>query len=204
MNEVIAALREAENARVLVCPGAELDSELWSKARAVARGMPSLEAVLVIGNPPAESDKRFLNLDDEMNAHSGDRLVGVKEPGWHDRAALFHTGGTTGVSKLVPQTYLNQINAAWSLAQLFDLSETDVALNGFPLFHVGGTTTIGLSVLAAAGRDVILTQSGSRNPEVLSNIWRLVEFYQATELGVVPTSIGSMTEVLTADCDVSP
>src|SRR5690606_16243254 len=65
----------------------------------------------------------------------------------------------------------------------------------FPLFHVGGTTTIVMSVLAAGGHVVILGPSGLRNPLVVRDIWKLVERYQATFIGGVPTSIGSISEV---------
>jgi len=201
--EVIAALLEVENACVLICPGPELDSELWAKAQDVARHSPFLETILVMGGAPADGGERVLDLEPRMDAQPGDRLVGCSEPGWHDRAALFHTGGTTGLPKLVPQTHLNQIHAAWCFAQLFELSETDVGLNGFPLFHVGGTSTVGMSILAAAGHVVMLSPVGFRNPDVMKNIWRLVEHYRATVLGGVPTSIGAMTEVPVDGCDIS-
>ncbi len=201
--DVIAALLKAENAGVLVCPGPEADPELWAKAQAVARLSPSLECILVTGDVPGGLDGRFLSLNAEIEPHHGQRLVGITEPGRDDIAALFHTGGTTGLPKLVRQTHLNQIHAAWSLAQLFDLSETDVGLNGFPLFHVGGTSTVGLSILAAAGHLVILTPAGFRNPNVVKHIWRLVERYRATVLGGVPTSIGAMSDVPVGTCDIS-
>jgi fatty-acyl-CoA synthase len=48
-------------------------------------------------------------------------------------------------------THGNQIHAAWSFAQVHGIDETDTVINGFPLFHVGGTMTAGLSILAAGG-----------------------------------------------------
>jgi len=201
--EVIAALMEAEDARVLVCPGPALDAELWAKAVDVANRARGIETVLVMGGLPAGLDDRFLDLDALMDTQPADRVVGVVEPSRDDIAALFHTGGTTGLPKLVPQSNLNQIHAAWSLAQLFDLSETDVALNGFPLFHVGGTTTVGMSVLAAAGHVVLLSPSGFREADIVANIWRLTERFRATVLGGVPTAIGSMSEVPVGESDLS-
>lgn len=201
--EVIAALLKAEGARVLVCPGPALDAELWGKAREVADRADCIKRVLVMGGLPSGVDDRFLDLDALMDEQPCDRLVDVAEPGPHDMAALFHTGGTTGLPKLVPQTHLNQIHAAWSLAQLFDLSETDISLNGFPLFHVGGTSTVGMSILAAAGHVVLLTPAGFREPGIVANIWRLVERYRATVLGGVPTAIGSMSEVPVGESDLS-
>lgn len=201
--DVIAALLEAEGARVLVCPGPALDAELWGRACEVAALAPGIEAVLVMGGLPAGMDGRFHDADALMDAQPHDRLAGVDEPGPDDMAALFHTGGTTGLPKLVPQTHRNQIHAAWSLAQLFDLSETDIALNGFPLFHVGGTSTLGMSLLAAGGHVVFLSPSGFREPGVVAGIWRLVERFRATVLGGVPTAIGSMSEVPVETSDLS-
>lgn len=201
--DVIAALLAAEGARVLVCPGPALDAELWAKACEVAALVPGIEAVLVMGGLPAGMDGRFRDADALMDAQPHDHLVDVVEPGLDDMAALFHTGGTTGLPKLVPQSHRNQIHAAWSLAQLFDLSETDIALNGFPLFHVGGTSTLGMSLLAAGGHVVFLSPSGFREPEVVAGIWRLVERFRATVLGGVPTAIGSMSEVPVEMSDLS-
>jgi len=200
--DVIATLLNAERAEILVCPGPDLDAEIWHKVDAIVAATPSLRTVLVIGDPPDACDPRYLSLADQLRAVDGDLLTAAL-PGPDDRAALFHTGGTTGVPKLVPQTHGNQIHAAWCLSQMFDLSETDVGLNGFPLFHVGGTSTVGLSVLAAAGHLVILTADGFRNPAVVKNIWALVEHFGATVLGGVPTTIGAIAEVPTAGRDLS-
>lgn len=202
--EVIASLLQAAGARVLVCPGPALDASLWEKAQDVAQRCPDLRTVLVMGGSGTlPSDPRFKLLEPLMDEQPADRLVGMQRPGRNDIAALFHTGGTTGVPKLVPQTHLNQLHAAWSLAQSFGLTEQDVALNGFPLFHVGGTSTIGLSALSAAGHVVMMSPNGLRNPEVVRNMWRLCERHRATMIGGVPTSIGTMSEVPVEDCDLS-
>lgn len=201
--DVIAALLEAEGAKVLVCPGPALDAELWERAQDVARRAACVETVLAMGGLPAGMDARFRDLDELMDAQPEERLVDVDEPGRDDVGAFFHTGGTTGLPKLVPQSHLNQIHAAWSLAQLFDLSETDVALNGFPLFHVGGTTTMGMSVLGAGGHVVFLSPSGFRERGMVTGVWRLVERFRATVLGGVPTVIGSMSEIPVDGADLS-
>lgn len=202
--EVIAALLEAEGARILICPSPELDPELWEKTLVIAERCKSLEVILVLGGTgPDFSDPRFHDLDQLMDAQPADQLLVSRLPKAEDIAALFHTGGTTGLPKLVPQSHRNQIHAAWSLAQLFDLSEQDVGLNGFPWFHVGGTSTLGLSILSSGGHQIVLSPAGFREPGIVKNIWRLVERYGATVLGGVPTSIGSMSEVPTDGCDLS-
>lgn len=201
--EVIAALLEAEGAQVLVCPGPDLDAEIWAKVQVLLPHVKGLEAVLVMGGLSANDEPRVHDLDRLMRIQTTDSLVFERRQDPNAIAALFHTGGTTGMPKLVKQTHRNQIHAAWSLAQAFDLTERDVALNGFPLFHVGGTSTIGLSVLAAGGHVVMLSPAGLRDPAIVRNIWRYVERYRATFIGGVPTSIGAMSEVPVDGCDLS-
>lgn len=201
--EVIAALLTSEGTRILVCPGPELDAQLWRKVQEVIPRIASLEAVLVMGGRPEIDDARVHDLDAIMDGQPHQQLSfqPATDPG--AIAALFHTGGTTGVPKLVKQTHRNQIHAAWALAQAFDLTEQDVALNGFPLFHVGGTSTIGMSTLAAGGHVVMLSPAGLRDPDIVKNIWRYAERYRATFIGGVPTSIGAMAEVPLDGCDIS-
>lgn len=201
--ETIAALLEAEEARILVCPGPDLDPELWEKTLTVVERTKGLEAVLVLGGAADMPSERFHDLDLLMDAQPHDRLLCPTMPDAYDVAALFHTGGTTGLPKLVQQTHGNQIHAAWSLAQMFQLSEEDVCLNGFPWFHVGGTSTLGLSSLSSAGHQIILSPAGFRDTSVVKNIWRLVEHYRATVLGGVPTAIGSMSGVPADGNDLS-
>ncbi len=201
--EVIAALLEAEAARILVCPGPALDPEIWAKVLQVIPRVPGLQAVLVMGGTPGAQDPRVHDLDTAMDAQPGDHLAFERAHDPAAIAALFHTGGTTGLPKLVRQTHGNQIHAAWALAQAFDLTEQDVALNGFPLFHVGGTSTIGMSVLAAGGHVVMLSPAGLRDPAIVKNFWRIAERYRATFIGGVPTSIGALSEVPVQGCDLS-
>ena len=117
--------------------------------------------------------------------------------------ALFHTGGTTGRPKLVQLTHGNQIHAAWSFAQVHGLDEFDTAIDGFPLFHVGGTITAGLSILAAGGHIVIPSAHSLRNPNVIANYWGIVERCRATIVSGVPTSIAALAEVPVGNNDIS-
>lgn len=201
--EVIATLLNAERAEALIVPGPTLDEEIWRKVPEIVKATPSLQVVLVIGSLPDDVEPGLYQSLEERLAEVSATTLQVSVPKAEDRAALFHTGGTTGVPKLVPQTHANQLHAAWCLSQAFDLSEKDVALNGFPLFHVGGASTVGLSVLAAGGHVILLTADGFRNPEVVNNIWQLVERHEATVLGGVPTTIGAIAHVPIEGYDLS-
>ena len=117
--------------------------------------------------------------------------------------ALFHTGGTTGRPKLVRLTHGNQIHAALSFAQVHGLTEDDVVINGFPLFHVGGTMTTGLSVLAAGGHVIFPSPHSLRDREAIRTYWKMVEAFEVTIVSGVPTSITALAEVPVGGADIS-
>jgi fatty-acyl-CoA synthase len=199
--DAIADLLVAQNATVLVVASEAADPAIWAKAASVATRVPSLRTIIVIGaNGPLPGD--FLSFD---HAIAGARDTLDFEPA-ADRdtvCALFHTGGTTGRPKLVRLTHGNQIHAAWSFAQVHGLDELDAAINGFPLFHVGGTMTVGLSILAAGGHVIIPSPYSLRSPDAIRDYWHTVERFGATIVSGVPTSIAALAEVPIGSADIS-
>lgn len=197
--DALLELLQAERAKVLVCAAPALEPQLWDRLQSILERVDSLETVLVFGGD-APGARRVETLRAMQPA---DRLLAPRDIGRDELAALFHTGGTTGGPKLVPQTHGNIVHAAWCFAQAFAITEQDVGLNGLPFFHVGGTATWGLSVLGAAGHIVVLTPTGFRNREMLRNYWVLAERYRATMLGSVPTAVGALSEVPLEGHDLS-
>ncbi len=199
--EVVADLLAAENATVLVVSPPDVDAAMWEKALTVIERTPSLKRILVLGKagPAAGS---MLEFADAVGKHSGDRLEFEASASRDTVCALFHTGGTTGRPKLVRLTHGNQIHAAWAFAQVHGFDEHDVVINGFPLFHVGGTMTCGLSLLAAGGHVVIPSPYGLRDKEVVRRYWKIVEAFGVTVVGGVPTSITALAEVPIDGADI--
>ena len=192
--DVIVDLLRAENAEVLVVPGPTIDSVVWERAQAVIAKADWIRKVLVIGGAPG-NDKRMLDFDSTVRDYPGDRLIFSRKIERDTLAALFHTGGTTGTPKLALQTHGNEIHGAWSFAQLWGIDETDVVLNSLPMFHVGGTISLGLSGMGAGAHMVVMSPHGFRNKEIVSNYWQFVERYSATIIGGVPTGLVALSEV---------
>lgn len=200
--EAIVDLLAAEKATLLVVPARELDAACFGKAQGILAAVPTLARVLVIGGS-GELPQGWERLDDALAAQRADALDFAPTEDRDAVCALFHTGGTTGRPKLVQLTHGNQIHAAFGFAQVFGYDERDVVINGFPLFHVGGTMTVGLSVLAAGGHVVVPSPHGLRPPQVIERYWSLVEAFGATVVGGVPTSIAAITNGWRAGTDVS-
>ena len=200
--DVIVDLLRAENAEILVVPGPNLDKDIWSKVQAVIAQADMIEKIFVLGGVPVK-DSRMDDFDKTVKEYPNDRLTFSREIGRDTVAALFHTGGTTGTPKLVQLTHGNQIHGAWAFAQMWRIDETDVILNCLPMFHVGGTISLGMSGMAAGAHDVILSPYGLRNQDIVRNYWRIAARYKATIVGGVPTAIVAISDVPVGDADIS-
>jgi fatty-acyl-CoA synthase len=200
--DVIVDLLRAENAEILVVPGPNVDKDMWTKVQAVIAQADRIEKIFVLGGVPVK-DRRMYDFDETVKKYPNDRLTFSREIGRNTVAALFHTGGTTGTPKLVQLTHGNQIHGAWAFAQMWGIDETDVILNSLPMFHVGGTISLGMSGMAAGAHEVILSPYGLRNQDIVRNYWRIVERYKATIVGGVPTVIVAISDVPVGDADIS-
>jgi fatty-acyl-CoA synthase len=201
-SDVIVDLLRAENAEILVVPGPNVDKDIWAKVQAVIAQADMIKKILVLGGVPVK-DSRMVDFDKTVKEYPNNRLTFSREIGRNTVAALFHTGGTTGTPKLVQLTHGNQIHGAWAFAQMWGIDETDVILNCLPMFHVGGTISLGMSGMAAGAHEVILSPYGLRNQDIVRNYWRIVERYKATIIGGVPTAIVAISDVPVGDADLS-
>ena len=189
--EHIAALLKASNAKLLVALGPNSELAVWPVAQQVvqhhalplvqirvgdqtAPGVPVLQDLLA-----AQPDS--LTFEPDLNP---DRVV-----------ALFHTGGTTGAPKLAQHTQGNEAHTAWFAHAFYDVDESAVEINGFPLFHVAGAFVYGLALLAVGARQVLPTLSGMRNTGFVQRYWQFCERERVTHLACVPTVLASLMGV---------
>lgn len=207
-DEKLVALMTAGRAKVLIAYGSDDESGLWSKALRLRTQVPTLSTVLrvaphdeAIGNatlPEGCADFAALRAR-EPNDH----LVSGRDIAPEDIAAYFHTGGTTGAPKLARHSHGAQVFTAWACVQLQGLKETDVGINGYPLFHVAGVLPAALASLSAGVEVIIPTTALLRNKDVLRNYWRLVEKYRPTSLSAVPTVLAALANVPLDGADIS-
>ncbi len=197
----IADLVRASGAKVLVALGPHPQLDIWEKAVAVGKLLPDIRLVQV-SLSEAPLPEGVIGFGPGLKAHDGSKLTFGQARGGDDVAAYFHTGGTTGLPKLVAHTHRNQIAAAFGGTVLQDLSETDAITNGLPLFHVAATISCGLSFFIAGANVIVLSPSGMRNPAIIKNFWKIIERYRATVVGGVPTALAALLNV-PVDADIS-
>ena len=201
----LAELLRAADARILVAYGAPEDADYWNKAIHLRDRIDGLRVLRVAPHdeaapPDHAGDGDFQAL---VAAEPDDRLVSGRRIRGDDRAAYFHTGGTTGSPKLALHTHANQVFSAWAGVQLMGLSDQDVTINGYPLFHVAGVLPASLTALSTGVEIIIPTTTLLRNPQVRENYWRIVEKYRATALSAVPTVLAAIANVPVDGADIS-
>jgi fatty-acyl-CoA synthase len=200
--EHLASLLVAADVRVLVAQGPTLGGEIWRKALRVKELLADhLDCLIQVGGTPAPAAKVVHFFNALKNAP--DELDAALLPTLDDIAALFHTGGTTGAPKLVRHTHRNELAAAFSFASAAEITSSDIAGNGYPMFHVAGAICLGLATFMAGGHLLSLSSSGFRNPAMVQNHWRLVERYRLTLTGAVATALAAIADVPTGGHDLS-
>jgi fatty-acyl-CoA synthase len=198
----IAELLRASDTRILVALGAHPQLDIWQKALELRDRVPGLILVRVAppGTPPEDG---VIDFATAMADQPGDRLTFGEARGGDDVAAYFHTGGTTGVPKLVAHTHRGQLVSAFGGAVLCGYERDDVLTATLPLFHVAGTIVAGLSAFMAGSELLVMSPGGLRNPAIVEGFWRLVAQHRATLVGGVPTAIGAVLQVPVGDHDIS-
>jgi fatty-acyl-CoA synthase len=195
----IAEILRAANTKVLVTLSAQAGPELWAKVERIRKDLPALEAVVVLKGQANEAD-RVYSYEQLAAAQPSDRLVSGRRIAAGDTAAYFHTGGTTGMPKLVRHSHRNEVYQAWLLGLMLP---SNCILFGLPLFHVGGALTQGLASLTRGSTLVILSPSGWRNPNAVRHVWQLVQRFRPQVFGGVPTVLAAALNVPVGDADVS-
>lgn len=116
-------------------------------------------------------------------------------------AAMFHTGGTTGLPKLVQHRQDGMIYNGW-LGHRLLFTETDVLICPLPMFHVFAAYPVMMSCLASGAHAVFPTPQGYRGAGVIANFWKLVERWRVSFLITVPTAVAALMQ-RKVDADVS-
>jgi fatty-acyl-CoA synthase len=138
--------------------------------------------------------------------------AGAEDPGFDDPhdaddiAAVFHTGGTTGIPKLAAHTHANQVVDAWLIAADSTAeADSDVPttiLGALPLFHVNALHVTMLAPMLKGQHVVWAGPLGYRDPALYGEIWKVVEHFSVATMSAVPT-VYAVLAGCPVDADIS-
>ena len=196
----IAGIMKEAGARALIAADPSIFADIWPKVEAIRAILPDLKVFRVGGSAPLTG---VIDYEAACDGQPADRLVAPNTLQGDTLAALFHTGGTTGLPKLAKHTHGALALMAWSNALMFDLGPDSVLLNPLPQFHVGGSLFGALSPIANGWTIVIPTPLGARNPNVVRDYWSIVERNRVNIAGAVPTTLAAIMNVPREGHDLS-
>ncbi len=202
-----AELLRRSGARVLIAAGPDLAADTWESARALA-SQGVVAAVLALRPTAAGQDAaplpaidgvRVGYLDELSATQDRTRFVG-EPPAATDLAALFHTGGTTGVPKLAAHRHGAEVANAWMIAANSLLDEEAVVFAALPLFHVNALVVTLLAPLFRGQSVVWAGPLGYRDVALYSEFWNIVAHYRIAAMSAVPTVYAVLAQCpVTAD-----
>lgn len=198
----IADILRAAGTKVLAALGPHPGFSIWEKVASIRREVPSLQAVLQVGNF-SDEDGSVVNFDRAIERYPTNALLSERRITSDESATLFHTGGTTGMPKLARHTHGNEVYNAWAQGVTMDVVPQEVRLCGLPLFHVNGAIANGLMPFSRGATVVLPTAAGYRNPSVVRNIWKIVEHYHVNMISAVPTLLSNLLQVPIDGRDIS-
>jgi len=225
---VIAGLLDAAKAKVLVTLATFPGVDLYEKAAAAARDVPSLRHVILVSiedhvsgwrKPLAKmmaliAKLRASAMPSAVTVHSwtkrlqsanGDQLVSGRQIASEDTASYFCTGGTTGLPKIAVRTHGNEIANSWMATRMLGeaIAAKGTIFCGLPLFHVNAAISTGLAPFLIGSRVVLGGPQGFRTPGLIARFWEIAAYYRVTAFSGVPTLFAALLEHSTAPHDLS-
>lgn len=197
--EHIAELIDHAGARVLVALGPTPDFPIYEKLARIRSLSETLEMVVTVDGEDNAGDADLHAL---IEAQSDASMLDV-EIGRDTIAACFHTGGSTGLPKLVRHSHRNEVHVAWFAGMFYDIGPDDVFINGFPFFHVAGSVVLAGAAIAAGAATLIPSRQGMRNKAFVRDYWKIVERFGVTFLSGGPTFVSTLVSQERDGSDVS-
>ncbi|NOX93665.1 MAG: AMP-binding protein [Alphaproteobacteria bacterium] len=186
--KAIAHQLELSNAKAAIVMDEFPGHDVFNRLSKAAAQSPHLQTIIKVSLTP-----NMINpWQDFLNSASG------VPPGHGDRdriAALFHTGGTTGNPKLAQLSQLNLAAGAFMSAGAMKWQDGERVMVCLPMFHVGGNITCTMSTLVTGGAVVFPSPLGARDPDVVNNIWSMIEKSQTSALVMAPTSLSAIYDI---------
>jgi fatty-acyl-CoA synthase len=179
-------------AKAVIALGPTPGFKIWESLMLIAGDLPSGISIWSVAGPGGE-----VLPDTDLDAHI---VNPTSEPGpSHERtgediAIYLHSGGTTGLPKIVRISHRNASYRHWTLQLAYKAVAGEVVLHDTPMFHSGGLMGRCLTPLASGASVLIPSVMGARDKRYTANYWRFVEKYRVTRLSGVPTTLAVLAK----------
>jgi fatty-acyl-CoA synthase/long-chain acyl-CoA synthetase len=215
--EQIGSILRETKAKVVVTLKGFPKTDVPQKAHAAVALAPGVETVLEIDlnryltppkswivplvRPKVEKTHKARVLDFNAELAKQNTTLDFEDVRENRVAALFDTGGTTGMPKIAQHTYEGMIYNGWIGTELLFTPEDNI-ICPLPLFHVFACHVILMAMMTSGAHVVFPTPAGYRGDGVFDNFWKLIERWKITFVITVPTAISALMQ-RPVDADIS-
>jgi fatty-acyl-CoA synthase len=200
-HSLLRLLKEAD-VKAVIALGPTPGFKIWESLTAIAGNLPPATPIWSVAGPEGEVlDRTELDValaatvdrgEVERDFVSGDTI-----------GAYVHSGGTTGLPKIVKLSHRNMSYRHWTLQLATKLFVGEVIPHDTPMFHVGGLIGRCLPPLASGASILIPSIMGARDKRYIANYWKFVEKYRLTRLSGVPTTLAVLAKSPPHQIDLS-
>jgi fatty-acyl-CoA synthase len=189
--DIVASILAAAGTRVLVTLGDLPGSTLWQQVPRIRERVPTLQAVIIVRGRGSPDVIRY---HDAIARFDASPLPRAAWPVPQHTASLFHTGGTTGLPKLVRGTHANKIANAHMLVLASPLTSDDVGLVALPLFHANAAVNA-LVALVLGMTTVLAGPAGFRTRGVRERFLEILARHRVSYFSAVPAMFASLLQL---------
>jgi len=192
---LLRLLAEA-NVKAIIALGPTPGFKIWESIMSIKDQLP---AGLPVWSVTAPGNKILPEFDLELRLPGQDQaglgLAGTSPTHrGSDVAAYVHSGGTTGLPKIVKLSHRNISYRHWTLQLAMQITLGEVMLQDTPMFHVGGLAGRCLPMLASGASLVIPSLMGARDKRYIANYWKFIARFRVTRLSGVPTTFSVLAK----------
>ena len=192
---MLELLRKAD-AKAVIALAPTPGFRIWETLQAIRAGLRADLTVWSVAAPGGDRlpDSDF-DRDLEQLSTTGAAAATRPPANAEEVAAYVHSGGTTGLPKIVKLSHGNISYRHWTLQLAMQLALGEVILQDTPIFHVGGIAGRCLPMLACGASLVIPSMMGARDKRYVANYWKFVERFRVTRLSGVPTTLSTLARM---------
>ena len=192
---LLRLLTEA-NVKAVIALGPTPGFTIWESIMSIKDQLPrdlpiwSVALPSSVRLPEFDLERQLLRMDHAESVVRGPLAIHDGS----DVAAYVHSGGTTGLPKIVKLSHQNISYRHWTLQLAMQMTLGEVVLQDTPIFHVGGLAGRGLPMLASGASLVIPSLMGARDKRYIANYWKFIARYRVTRLSGVPTTFSVLAK----------